>query len=128
METLYERIQRLCKEKGITGGRMCTELGISKGTITDLKAGRKKGLSAVNAQKIASYLGVTVGYLLGEESLRNEKEQTQAQVMEQLFELLKHSDMLKDEEYIEMYSDFQKLTSRDKIIIKMLIKNLVNNV
>ena len=46
---------------------MCTEAGISKGLLTDLKMGRRTGVSAVTAQKIASYFGVSVGYLLGEE-------------------------------------------------------------
>lgn len=67
MGTLYENIIALCEEKGIKGGRMCTDLGISKGFLTDLKMGRRSGISAANAQKIASYFGVTVGYLLGEE-------------------------------------------------------------
>lgn len=66
--TLYDRIILLCDSKGVKGGRMCTEIGISKSTLTDLKMGRKTGLSAKNAQKIASYLGVSVGYLLGEEN------------------------------------------------------------
>lgn len=67
MVTLYERIQALCQERGIKGAKMCADLGISKGLITDLKAGRRTGVSAVTAQKIAGYFGVTVGYLLGEE-------------------------------------------------------------
>ena len=71
MGTLYERITSLCREKGITGGKMCTDLKMSKSTLTDLKMGRQTGLSATKAQKIASYLGVSVGYLLGE----NEKKE-----------------------------------------------------
>lgn len=67
MATLHERLTQLCKAKGIKGGRMCTELGISKSLMTDLKSGRKKGVNAETAQKIASYFGVSVGYLLGEE-------------------------------------------------------------
>ena len=67
MGTLYERIIALCQEKGITGGKMCTDLSMSKGTLTDLKMGRQTGLSAAKAQKIASYFNVSVGYLLGEE-------------------------------------------------------------
>ena len=67
MVTLYERLSDLCIEKGIKGGRMCTDLGISKSLMTDLKSGRKKGVNAETAQKIASYFGVSVGYLLGEE-------------------------------------------------------------
>ena len=67
MGTLYENIIRLCEERGIKGGRMCTDIGMSKGILTDLKMGRQSGISAANAQKIASYFGVSVGYLLGEE-------------------------------------------------------------
>lgn len=67
MGTLYKNIIRLCEEKGIKGGKMCTDIGISKGILTDLKMGRQSGISATNAQKIASYFGVSVGYLLGEE-------------------------------------------------------------
>lgn len=67
MGTLYENIIALCTEKGIKGGKMCTDIGMSKGILTDLKMGRQSGISATNAQKIASYFGVSVGYLLGEE-------------------------------------------------------------
>ena len=66
--TLYDIILALCKSRNITGGKMCTDIGISKGLLTDLKKGRRSGVSAVTAQKIASYFNVTVGYLLGEES------------------------------------------------------------
>lgn len=67
MGTLYENIISLCDEKGIKGGKMCTDIGMSKGILTDLKMGRQSGISTANAQKIASYFGVSVGYLLGEE-------------------------------------------------------------
>ena len=67
MCTLYERIQELCKGKGVSGSRMCLDLGLSKSTLSDIKSGRKKGISTATAQKIAAYLYVSVGYLLGEE-------------------------------------------------------------
>lgn len=67
MGNLYETISALCDEKGIKGAKLCNETGISKGLLTDLKMGRRTGVSAVTAQKIASYFGVSVGYLLGEE-------------------------------------------------------------
>lgn len=67
MVTLYERLNALCEEKGIKGAKMCSEIGASKSLMTDLKMGRKKGVNAETAQKIASYFGVSVGYLLGEE-------------------------------------------------------------
>lgn len=75
MVTLHERLVALCKERGIKGGRMCTDLGISKSLMTDLKSGRKKGVNAETAQKLATYFGVSVGYLLGEEEKDAKKEQ-----------------------------------------------------
>lgn len=62
---LYNRISSLCAQRGITGGKLCAELGISRGILSDLKAGRKKDLTATTAYKIAKYFGVSVGYLLG---------------------------------------------------------------
>ena len=42
MANLYERILNLCQHNGIRPGRLCDELGISRGLMTDLKMGRKK--------------------------------------------------------------------------------------
>ena len=75
MSILYKNIVALCEEKGIKGGKMCTDTGISKGLLTDLKMGRRTGVSATTAQKIASYFNVSVGYLLGEEEKEEKKEQ-----------------------------------------------------
>ena len=72
MGTLYKNIEALCKSKGITGSRLCTDTGISKGLITDLKMGRRTGVTAVTAQKIASYFGVSVAYLLGEDEKKEQ--------------------------------------------------------
>ena len=66
MQNLYEVIENLCQQRNIRPGQMCNELGISRGLMTDLKMGRKKSISAQTAQKIAAYFGVSVGYLLGE--------------------------------------------------------------
>ena len=67
MGTLYERIQALCKSKGVSGSRMCLDLGLSKSTLSDLKNGRTKGVSVATAQKIAGYFGITVDDLYEEE-------------------------------------------------------------
>lgn len=66
MSELYKRIASLCEEKGITGYRLCKDLSIQPSIVTDLKMGRRSGLKAETANKIAEYFGVTVGYLLGE--------------------------------------------------------------
>ena len=68
MGTLYERINALCKAKGVSGSRMCLDLGLSKSTMSDLKSGRIKGISIPTAQKIAGYFGISVDELYGEEA------------------------------------------------------------
>ena len=68
LSTLYNRITELCKTKGVTGSRMCLDLGMSKSILSDIKNGRKKGISTATAQKMAAYLDVSVDYLLEEES------------------------------------------------------------
>lgn len=65
MGDLYNTIMSLCKSKGISGYRLCKDLGLQPSVLTDLKMGRQSGVSAQNAEKIASYFGVSVGYLLG---------------------------------------------------------------
>lgn len=67
MFNLYNKLIELCNSKGVSGSRMCVELGISKSTMTDLKNGRIKSVSVTNAQKIASYFNITVDELYGKE-------------------------------------------------------------
>lgn len=72
MCTLYKRIQDLCKSKGVSASRMCLDLGLSKSTMSDMKSGRKSGVSMPTAQKIAGYFGITVDELYG----KNEEKPT----------------------------------------------------
>ena len=64
MADLYENIAKLCRNHGITGGRLCTELGFSRSTLSDLKAGRINSLSSQKLQQIADYFSVSVDTLL----------------------------------------------------------------
>ena len=67
MSNLYNVIAQLCKTKGISGYRLCREIGIQPSILTDLKVGRKQSLSAETLSKIAAHFGVSVDYLLGME-------------------------------------------------------------
>lgn len=96
MGTLYDNIMELCESKGIKGGKMCTDVGISKGLLTDLKMGRRTGVSAVTAQKIATYFDVSVGYLLGEED-KKEKPTDEGGLSEDLQELIDHLKTLPED-------------------------------
>ena len=65
MATVYEMIESLCRERGITGSKMCDDLGISRSTMTELRKGRAKTMNLEKAGKIAEYFGVSTDYLLG---------------------------------------------------------------
>ena len=64
MYNLYENIYALCKERGITPGGLCGELGFRRSVLSDLKNGRKKSLDTTTLMKIAEYFNVSVDYLL----------------------------------------------------------------
>lgn len=63
MSDLYNRIESLCKEKGISITAMCKEANVSRGSLTDLKSGRSKTLSSDALSKIADYFVVSMDYL-----------------------------------------------------------------
>lgn len=67
MSELYKVLSGLCETREITGYRMCKDLGIQPSIMTDLKMGRRSGLKADTAAKIANYFNVSVDYLLGNE-------------------------------------------------------------
>lgn len=106
MENLYDRIIALCEANNIKPGRLCSELGFSRGLITDLKMGRKKGVSAETAQKIASYFHVTVGYLLGQQEQEDAAEKT---------------DIL-DQVDIAFYGDFKELDDEEKEAVRDMVR------
>ena len=106
MVSLYETIQKLCEQKGIRPGRLCDELGLSRGLMTDLKMGRKKGVNAQTAQKIAAYFGVSVGYLLGNSS---------DAVAEQSGDVLDQVD-------IAFYGDFKELDEEQKEAVRDMVR------
>ena len=99
MENLFDRIQALCEEKGIRPGRLCNELGISRSVMTDLKMGRKKTVNAETAQKIAAFLGVSVGCLLGQEDA----------------DLLEQVD-------VAFYGEYKELNDEDKETVRDMVR------
>ena len=99
MENLFARIESLCQRKGIRPGRLCDELGLSRGLMTDLKMGRKKTVNAETAQKIAGFFGVSVGYLLGQEE----------------------SDVL-DQVDVAFYGDFKELNEEEKETVRDMVR------
>ena len=100
MDNLYEKIEALCAQRGIRPGRLCNDLGLSRGLVTDLKMGRKKSLNAETAQKIASYFGISVGQLLGQED---------------------GADVL-DQVDVAFYGDFKELDEDEKRAVRDMVR------
>ena len=88
---------------------MCREVGIGPNTMTELKMGRVKSLSAPKLEKIAEYFGVSVSYLLG-------KEETPVDTLQ----------ALKDEEKALLHS-YRTMTEEQKRMMSVFIKGLKND-
>ena len=109
MSTIYEIIDQLCAEKGISGSKMCDDLGMSRSTLTELRKGRAKTLKLEKASKIADYFGVSVDYLLGNEP----KEKTPAE-----------ADVTFDDFTYAMYGESRELTEDDKNMLLEMARML----
>lgn len=122
MSPLYNRIDELCKQRKISGARLCREIGIQPSILTDLKYGRQKGLSAVTAQKIAAFFSVSVAYLLGEE---NEKLAPEGKLINDDPELTAYVQDLKERPEIRMlFSLTHSATKEDVECAVKIIKAL----
>lgn len=86
MSTMYDRIETLCREQGLDITKMCRELGIPRSSLSELKSGRAKSISADKVAKIAEFFGVPAVYITegGERSqlVNNDGELTE--LLEQL--------------------------------------------
>lgn len=80
MANLYENIEKFCKQRGVNVTTMCKESGASRGSLTDLKNGRKQTLKYETLDKIASYFGTSVDVLVSGEQKENQPQQPQSEV------------------------------------------------
>lgn len=108
MDNLFVRIQSLCTEKGIRPGRLCDELNLSRSLMTDLKMGRKKTVNAETAQKIAGYLGVSVGFLLGQDDAGSAIGGNAADILDAV-------DMA-------FYGDYKELNDEEKETVRDMVR------
>lgn len=116
MSNLYKKIDDLCYEKGINITQMCSQAGVSRGSLTDLKAGRSKTLTNSALIKIAGYFNVSTDYLNG---LSNTKEPIQKEkptVKEIKYAIFNTSENITDEmlEEVKQFAELVKLREENK--------------
>ena len=106
---VYDLIEELCINKGISITTLCRECKIPRSTLTDYKKGRIKSLSADTLCKIADYFGVTVGYLCG-----TYEEKADEQALKRL--LFGKDTIVTDEMWneIKSYAEFLKIKYENK--------------
>ena len=116
MYDLYNKIEGLCKKRGVNITQMCKESGVSKASITDLKMGRKQALSSMTLSKIASYFNVSVDYLIGNE----QKEKAAIDVVDD--DLQEYLDELRSRPEKRMLFSVTKNATKSQIeaIVKMI--------
>lgn len=121
MCTLYERIAMLCKSKNVSPSRMCLDLGLSKSTMSDMKAGRTKGITTATAQKMATYFGVSVDFLLGEE------EQNEKPLVNEDKELTEYLEILKTRPEMRMLFQLSKDATKEDVEAAVRIIEALRN-
>lgn len=93
MNIVYEKIEQLCKNAGITCGKLCGEIGVRRSLLSDLKQGRKSSLSADTLAKIANYFDVSIDYLLGNTDKKKPLVNNDEELTEYLEELKNRKEM-----------------------------------
>lgn len=73
MANLYNNIETLCKKRGVNVTTMCRDSGASRGSLSDLKSGRKQTLKYETLEKIANYFEISVESLVSGDYEQKEK-------------------------------------------------------
>ena len=114
MAEMYEIIDALLAERGITGAQMSADLGMSRSFMTELRKGRANGIKLETAQKLAEYFGVSLDYLLGKEEAPTEVGEREITDDDIKFALFHGQDGITDEMYEEVKRFAAYLAHREK--------------
>lgn len=106
----YDKFVSLCADKGVSPSRAAVEAGISKSLVTKWRTHKIKDPSADVARKVASYFGISVAELLGdEEKKENPGENNPTEVDK---EILSYLTQLPDDQkhiFLSMLKSFHDL-------------------
>ena len=108
----FDVLTELCKEKGISTYRACTDIGLNRSAVAKWKEGAIP--RGETLEKLARYFNVTTDYLLGKNS--SQEKQIQNNIDPSFFRLLqKAQDEGYDAQDLEMAMEFiKKARERDK--------------
>ena len=87
MSKLYNAIRELCRQNGISIAKLCADIGISRSTLTELKAGRAQTLSYPNMKKMSEYFRVDISYFEAPNKARGEPTMNEDKILAAIAEL-----------------------------------------
>lgn len=116
MFNMYKIIEELCQERSITVTEMCRELKINRSSLSELKQGRAKSLSADKTIKIANFFSVSPSYLTGESEIRAIATNKGITDNDLKFALFNGADEITDEmfEEVKQFAEMVKLREEAK--------------
>ena len=114
MSDLYNRIYDLCQERNISVGKMCNELGISRGNLTELKMDRIKTLKADNLTKISGFFGVSIDYLLGTETKKAPTQEGERQISDDDIKFALWGTREIDDDVLDRVTQFAKFAQENE--------------
>lgn len=114
MLPVYEAVKKLCKSRGLSFNDVEEGIGVGKNTLYGLKRNHP---SMDRVMQLADFFDVSVDFLLGRTDEENPRE-----IIKEALE----GEDLKELEFDEFFSmdikkDGQKITDRDKRILKSMI-------
>ena len=104
-------------ERGKSRKEVAYAIGVSYFTFTDWVKG-KTYPRMDKVEKLAKYFNIKISDLIEKKTIENNPVE--------IAEL--HVEMLKDEEYVEMYAYFRTLDTKKRKIVKDLIRSLADDV
>lgn len=123
---MYELFEKLLEERGITAYRVAKETGINTATFTSWKQG-KYTPKRDKLQKIAEYLGVTIEYLLGEETnvVKEDKQPYYSLTVKDEKDIAKDLDRIMNDLDSESSLAFmgEPIDERDRELLRISLEN-----
>lgn len=83
---LYQKIELLCKDKGIKIADLARDTGLNKTTFSELKNGRSKSLSLEKLIIVADYFEISLDDLVGRK--RKTPDDKSSEVIDKIMKLL----------------------------------------
>ena len=130
----YQRLRKLCKEKGITVTKMVNELGLSSANLSNWKSGRLPKTEI--AFKIAEYLNISVYELIGEEYKgpkiidfnKSKLEDATEKIVEKVFGEEIKKPLSENENWLDnLYNMTKDLSESEKVAIESFVAGLKAN-